>query len=133
MHPLRYLPSHAELTDLKSLWAARFSLSSLLEDKQRYARSLELKESRDLLLLFESLLSSSDPEATYVFTEIKEALSFTFRKRITIFDFSWTLRLVRVACSPVELICRELIGPMAAALQAQTRRVELLRKRFDLI
>jgi hypothetical protein len=55
---------------------------------------------------------------------------FTFRKRITIFDFSWKLELASAKCNPVELLCRELIGPMAAALQAQAKRVEMLRKRF---
>lgn len=119
---------------MKSLWAGRFPLAALLEDKQRFARSLELKEGRDLLLLFDSLLSASDPEAHYAFAEGKEGvISFTFRKRIAIFDFSWMLKLAKAACNPVELLCRELIGPLSAALAAQGRRVELLRKRFELV
>jgi hypothetical protein len=119
---------------MKSLWAGRFPLAVLLEDKQRFARSLELKEGKDLLLLFDTLLSCSDPEATYVFTEVKETtVNFTLRKRIAIFDFSWTLRLAKVACNAVELLCRELIAPLAAALAAQSKRVELLRQRFDLV
>jgi hypothetical protein len=119
---------------MKAMWAGRFTLPTLLDDKQRYARSLELKEGRDLLLLFENLLSASDPEASYIFTELKEGgINFTFRKRIAIFDFSWTLRLSKTPCNPVEVTCRELVGPLAAALQAQARRVELLRKRFELV
>lgn len=33
----------------------------------------------------------------------------------------------------VEITCRELLAPMAAALQAQGRRVEMLKKRFEMV
>jgi hypothetical protein len=112
----------------------KFHIKTLLEEKSKYARSLEIKENRDLLLLFESLLSTSDPEALYIFTELKDGvINFTFKKRINIFDFSWSLKLLKVNYNPVDLICREILNPLAVTLEAQTRRIDMLRKRFDLI
>ena len=58
-------------------------------------------------MLFESLLSASDPEALYIFSELKNTeINFTFKKRISIFDFNWTLKLLKVSCNTVDLICR---------------------------
>lgn len=83
------------------------------------------------MALFESLLSASDPEALYQFKEGTHGeMQFVFKKRIEIYDFSWAFRLQRVACNPVELVCRELLSPLASVLQAQTKRIELLKKRF---
>jgi hypothetical protein len=58
-------------------------------------------------------------------------MSFTFKKRIEIFDFNWVFKMQKVSCNPVELICRELISPLAAVLSAQSKRIELMKKRFE--
>jgi hypothetical protein len=112
----------------------KFHIKTLLEEKTKYAKSLELKSNRDLLLLFESLLSTSDPEALYIFTELKEGvINFTFKKRIHIYDFNWALKLLKVNYNPIDLICREILNPLSVTLEAQARRIDMLRKRFDLI
>ena len=84
------------------------------------------------MALFESLLTASDKDARYNFDENShEGKSFTFEKRIEIFDFKWVFKLQKVTCNPVELICRELLSPLAAVLEAQTRRIRQLRARLE--
>lgn len=84
--------------------------------------------------LLESLLSTSDsdPRTLYNFWETKSfEMHFTFKKMIKIFDFNWTFKLKKTNCNPVQLVCRELITPLATALQAQTNRIERLKRKFD--
>lgn len=50
-------------------------------------------------------------------------MQFTFKKRIEIYDFSWVFKLQRVSCNPVELVCKELLSPLASVLQAQVKRI----------
>lgn len=50
-------------------------------------------------------------------------MQLVFKKRIEIYDFSWVFKLQKVNCNPVELVCRELLSPLASVLQAQTRRI----------
>lgn len=126
-----YLSLDLELTDFKSLYVNRFHIKTLIEQKNSFNKPLELKEHKDLLLLFESLLSTSDCDATYLFNELKkDEIQFTFKKRIQIFDFSWTFKLLKVNCNPIELICKEILNPLVVTLEAQARRIELIKKRF---
>lgn len=43
---------NTELTDMRNLWATRLHIKILLEQKVQYAKSLEIKENKDLLTLF---------------------------------------------------------------------------------
>lgn len=56
---------------------------------------------------------------------------FTFKKMIKIFDFNWTFKLKKANCNPVELICKELLTPLACALQAQSNRMERIKRKFE--
>jgi hypothetical protein len=70
----------------------------------KYAKSLEIKESKDLMSLLESLLSTSDsdPRTLYTFKEAQSSeMLFTFKKMIKIFDFNWTFKLKKASCNPV--------------------------------
>lgn len=101
------LSPYLELTDLKHLWANRFHINTLLQQKDQFAKSLEMKGNKDLLLLLESRLSESDPEAKYIFSELNgNEINFTFAKRINIYDFSWTFKLLKTSCNSIELCCR---------------------------
>ena len=78
----------------------------MLEDKRKYAKSLEIKADKDLLKHFDSLLTVSDPDALYNFAEGSHGdMAFTFKKRIEIFVFTWVFKLQKVSCDPVKLIC----------------------------
>ena len=131
--PTTYPSPHSEITDLRALWAARLSVDTLLQHKNHYANSLEIKDKKDLLSLFESLLSFSDSEAVYQFKEQGSEIHFTFQKLITIYAFSWTFKLQKANCNPVELVCREIITPFASVLEAQTKRIDMLKKKFEQI
>jgi hypothetical protein len=91
------------------MWVARVHIKNLLEEKTKYVRALEIKESKDLMTLFDSLLTTSDPDprTEYRFREPTPGeLHFTFRKMIKIFDFNWTFKLAKANCNPVDLVCR---------------------------
>ena len=75
------------------------------------------------MLLLESLLAKEDKEAQYEFSELSQTdISFVFSKRIKIYDFSWSFKLPKVPAVPLDLICRQIISPLAAALEAQSKR-----------
>lgn len=122
------------MTNFQSVWALQTNHKALLEDKKKYANSLEIKDIKDLLSLFEGLLSQSDPLAQYSFKEdFQGEMEFTFKKRINIYDFEWVFKLKKVNQAPIQLICKEIINPLAFALECQCKRVELMKKRFEQI
>jgi hypothetical protein len=105
-----------------------------MDQKKMFASSLQIDTDKSLLQLFESVLSASDSEARYNFNEVPPLeILFSFNKRIEILDFKWTFRLEKVAVNPIDLICEEIINPMAAMLNAQVKRIELLKKKFDIV
>ena len=112
---------------------ARIHIKTLLEEKAKYAKSLQVNSNKDLLTLFESLLSTTDtdPRTEYIFKDAQAGeMHFTFKKMIKIFDFNWTYKLKKVNCNPIELICRELLTPLASALKAQANHLERVKRRF---
>jgi hypothetical protein len=38
-----------------------------------------------------------------------------------------------VAINPIDLVCQEIINPMSAMLEGQLKRIELLKRKFDII
>ena len=104
-----YHLTFAELTDLRSLWVARIHNKTLEEDKEKYAKTLEVTDKKGLMNLFESLLTATDPDpkTIYSFKETQSSeMQFTFKKKIKFFDFNWTFKLKKVNCNPVELVCK---------------------------
>jgi hypothetical protein len=113
------------------MWVCRYHITILLEDKQKYAKSLEIKENRDLITLFTTLLSASDTDALYLFKESgTNDINFTFKKRIQIFDFTWTFKLHKVNFNPVDMVCREMINPLSSVIEGQNRRMMVLGQQF---
>lgn len=74
------------------------------EDKEKYAKTLEVTDKKGLMNLFESLLTATDPDpkTIYSFKETQSSeMQFTFKKKIKFFDFNWTFKLKKVNCNPV--------------------------------
>ncbi len=99
-----------------------------------FAPSLQIDTDRSLLQLFETVLSMSDVDARYNFNQVPPLeILFSFNKRIEILDFKWTFRMEKVAINPIDLVCQEIINPMSAMLEGQLKRIELLKRKFDII
>ena len=60
------------------MWAARIDKKTLLEQKEIYARTLEVHDFQELLVLFDGILSNPDKKALYQFIRKKNSI-LTFK------------------------------------------------------
>lgn len=71
----------AAITDLRTMWATRVDQKLLLKQKEVFAKTLEVSSFKELLNLFEGILSNPDKNALYQFIKKKDGdLNFRMEK-----------------------------------------------------
>ena len=69
------------ITDLRTMWATRVDEKLLLKQKEVFAKTLEVSSFKELLNLFEGILSNPDKNALYKFIKKKDGdLNFRMEK-----------------------------------------------------
>ena len=69
------------ITDLRKVWATRIDEPTLKKQKEKFARTLEVSDFKELLTLFEGILTNPDKKALYQFIKKKDStLSFRVEK-----------------------------------------------------
>lgn len=120
------------LTDLRDVWLCRRSLKDLLVDKERFNKTLQVKE-EELLELLRSRLAIFDEKGRYSFRQAKNSKDLTWEVRVplAIYNFMWEFAMDHLPDFNVRrMILEDMVMPMVGALAAQEDRCAILEARL---
>lgn len=91
-----------------------------MKDKEIYAKTLQVSSAKELINLFEGILSNTEQKALYKFVKKTSGdLSFEIEKQIEVYPLTWKFQLIELDCDIVQMVCKNIVNPLIHTLNAQ--------------
>lgn len=73
----------------------------------------------------------SNPEQKALYKFIKKNtgdLTFEIEKEIEVYPLTWRFELLELECDISNMMCKDIINPLTRTLNAQEKRIEIMRR-----
>jgi len=121
------------VTDLKSAWFRKADKETILDEKEKFNRALQVQNFQGIVDLLVQPLSAYDKEADYVFELLNSdrSLVLELQTKINVYPFKWQFFLTKINDTLFfNTLVEDLVNPLLCTLKATEMRVNLLKRQF---
>jgi len=121
------------VTDLKNAWFRKADKETILDEKEKYNRALQVQNFQGIVDLLAQPLSAYDKQADYQFQLLnsERSLILELQTKINVYPFKWEFFLNKINDNLFfDILVEDLVNPLLSTLKATEMRVNLLKRQF---